>query len=122
MTARSRDSFSVRPRTDVSGVAAGDGVRAAGAEAAGAGAAACSAAAITSCLRIRPPTPVPETLLRSTPRSAASRRTSGVTYAPPPSPLGADGAAAAGGASCFGSAAGASCCGASCCGASCLGA
>ena len=37
------------------------------------------ATARTSCFRIRPPTPVPETVLRSTPRSAASRRTRGVT-------------------------------------------
>src|SRR5205085_2532977 len=40
------------------------------------------AASSTSCLRIRPPTPVPLTLERSTPFSAASLRTSGVTYAP----------------------------------------
>ena len=46
-------------------------------------AAACSAAASTSCLRIRPPTPVPLTEARSTPCSAASLRTSGVTYGRP---------------------------------------
>ena len=38
-----------------------------------------SAASITSCLRTRPPTPVPVTVDRSTPLSAASLRTSGVT-------------------------------------------
>ena len=43
---------------------------------------------------MRPPTPVPVSDDRSTPRSAASLRTSGVTYgeplSPPPSPAGAD--------------------------------
>ena len=41
--------------------------------------AAFSAASSTSCLRIRPPTPVPVSEARSTPCSAASLRTSGVT-------------------------------------------
>ena len=58
-----------------------------GAAAAGAGwalcwAAACSAwraASRTSCLRMRPPTPDPVTVARSTPCWAASLRTSGVT-------------------------------------------
>ena len=40
---------------------------------------ASSAAASTSCLRTRPPTPVPVTEARSTPCSLASLRTSGVT-------------------------------------------
>ena len=47
-----------------------------------------AAAARTSCLRIRPPTPVPEIEPRSTPCSAAILRTNGVTY-PPLSPEGA---------------------------------
>jgi len=38
-------------------------------------------AARTSSLRMRPPTPVPDTRARSTPCSAASLRTMGVTYA-----------------------------------------
>ena len=38
------------------------------------------AAARTSCLRIRPPTPVPVTVRKSTPCLSASLRTSGVTY------------------------------------------
>ena len=42
--------------------------------------AASRAASSTSCLRIRPPTPVPVTAARSMPCSAASLRTSGVTY------------------------------------------
>ncbi len=45
---------------------------------------------MTSCLRIRPPTPVPLTDARSTPFSAASLRTSGVTYAPSSVALAAD--------------------------------
>ena len=40
-----------------------------------------AAASRTSCLRIRPPTPVPVTAARSTPCWAAILRTSGVTYA-----------------------------------------
>ena len=44
--------------------------------------AARSAAASTSDLRMRPPTPVPVTVDRSTPFSLASLRTSGVTYVP----------------------------------------
>ena len=49
-----------------------------GADAAGAEALA-GAAASTSSRRIRPPTPVPETFARLTPRSFASLRTIGVT-------------------------------------------
>ena len=87
MVLRSRDSFSVVPRRLLGSAAgffaAGAGVEAAAAGAAGAGASAAffasSAAASTSCLRIRPPTPVPVTEDRSTPCSAASLRTSGVT-------------------------------------------
>src|SRR6185312_15493065 len=61
---------------------------AAGASPAGVAAAlSCSSAALTtSCLRMRPPTPVPVSDDRSTPRSAASLRTSGVTYGEPLSP------------------------------------
>ena len=67
---------------------------------------------MTSCLRMRPPTPVPLTVPRSTPFSAASLRTSGVTYAPSASPreagAGMDGAVAAGaGAGAAGAGAGA---------------
>ena len=40
-----------------------------------------AAASSTSCLRMRPPTPVPRSVERSTPCSVASLRTSGVTYA-----------------------------------------
>ena len=47
---------------------------------AGSGALAASAAASTSCLRMRPPTPVPLIEFRSRLLSAASLRTSGVTY------------------------------------------
>ncbi len=54
------------------------GAGAAGAGAAGAGVRACSAAAMTSCLRIRPPTPDPVSRVRSTPCWLASLRTSGV--------------------------------------------
>ena len=39
---------------------------------------------MTSCLRMRPPTPVPVTDSRSTACSAASLRTSGVTYGESP--------------------------------------
>ena len=83
MTARRRDIFSVRPRTEVSGLAAGDGVRPAGAPPAAAAPGglrpAFSAAASTSCLRIRPPTPLPDTDAEVDAVLAASRRTSGVT-------------------------------------------
>src|SRR4051794_28224195 len=41
------------------------------------------AASNTSCLRMRPPTPVPRRPRRSTLCSAASLRTNGVTYAEP---------------------------------------
>ena len=54
----------------------GRGGRPRGGRRAGSGRAASS----TSCLRIRPPTPVPVTPARSMPCSAASLRTSGVTY------------------------------------------
>ena len=70
--------------------------------AAGASAAlrACSAAASTSCFRIRPPTPVPDRVVRSTLCSAASLRTRGVTYGDPSPPAAgaAVGAAAVGAA------------------------
>ena len=91
ITLRSRDIFSVVPRCGATdGFAAGaDAAGALGADAAGAcgsgsgsGSAAflaASAAARTSCLRIRPPTPVPVSEDRSTPCSDASLRTSGVT-------------------------------------------
>ena len=87
MTLRSRDIFSVRPRSADGAAAAvaaagADGGAETGAGAAGAGAAASlafSAASRTSDLRIRPPTPVPVTVARSTPCWAARRRTRGVT-------------------------------------------
>ena len=81
ITLRSRLNDSVWPRRGL-GVAVGagaDGVLGADGGAAAAGAFAASAAASTSCLRIRPPTPVPWTDARSTPCSAAILRTSGVT-------------------------------------------
>ncbi len=96
MSCRARDSRSVVPRS-VDGSIALAGAAGAGAaawlagcpSAAGAAAAAagcCSrctrAASITSCFRIRPPTPVPATVARFTPCSAASLRTSGVMYGP----------------------------------------
>ena len=59
------------------------GSRAAAACCAGCRALAAAAASSTSCLRIRPPTPVPRRPARSTPCSAASLRTSGVTYGAP---------------------------------------
>jgi hypothetical protein len=100
MVWRNRLIFSVRPRAapgtplgstwvvGASVVAGALGVDAAGAtdeaDAAAAAAsaraaAARSAAASTSDLRMRPPTPVPAMVLRSTPCSLASLRTSGVT-------------------------------------------
>ena len=60
----------------------------------GAAGAFASAAASTSCLRMRPPTPVPLRLPRSIPFSAANFRTSGVTYGL--SPLGSAPAAGSG--------------------------
>jgi hypothetical protein len=76
--------------------AAGAGAAAAGADADGAcGSILASPAASTSCLRMRPPTPVPLTDARSMLFSAASFRTSGVTYGAPSE---ADAAAAAAGA------------------------
>ena len=82
MTLRRRDIFSVVPRSGETstGAALAGAAGAAGAACAAAAfsAAAFSAAASTSCLRMRPPTPVPVTVARSTPFSAASLRTSGV--------------------------------------------
>jgi len=54
-----------------------------------------SAAAMTSSLRMRPPTPVPATDPRSTPRSLASLRTIGVTYPEPVETAGAESGAKA---------------------------
>ena len=91
MTLRSRDIFSRVPRlSETAAAAAGapppDAAGAVGAAAAGAAgsgwaaaALAFSAASRTSCLRIRPPIPVPVRLPRSTECWAASLRTSGVT-------------------------------------------
>lgn len=94
MTWRMRGAFSTSPRTEGSteelaagaDAAAGADDGAAASEACSAGAsdppaAACeaSAAASTSCLRMRPPTPVPRTVDRSTLSWWARRRTSGVT-------------------------------------------
>ncbi len=86
ITLRSRDIFSVLPR---SGLGAGTPVDWPAGSAAGAsaqrrcgsarGLASSAAASMTSCLRIRPPTPVPVTEARSTSCWAASLRTSGVT-------------------------------------------
>src|SRR5450432_3931935 len=74
----------------------------AGGSGCGAGCAArwARAASIMSCLRMRPPTPVPVTLSRSTACSTASLRTSGVTYgASPPGSGAGDGYSAAGASS-----------------------
>ena len=82
MILRSRETFSVVPRSGEGVMDAAAGwveAAAAGAAPPAAGALADSAAASTSCLRIRPPTPVPLTLARSTPCWVASLRTSGVT-------------------------------------------
>ena len=90
MVLRSRDIFSVVPRSvararppaasprrpEPSAARGGSG---SGRPAASAAFLASSAAASTSCLRTRPPTPVPVTEDRSTLCSAASLRTSGVT-------------------------------------------
>ena len=85
MTLRMRGILTVWPRSGETSrvgafLAAARGGR--GRSRSAAAAFAASAAARTSCLRIRPPTPVPLTVARSTPFSAASLRTSGVTYAP----------------------------------------
>src|SRR5690606_22919299 len=73
MILRSRDIGTVVPRSSETSATA------AGAAAAGAASVAWLAGARSS-LRMRPPTPVPVTVLRSMPRSLASLRTSGVTY------------------------------------------
>ncbi len=86
MILRSRLIFSVVPRFG-SGVTLGAGAppdaacgRRVPADAAGAAWVSCDrAASSTSCLRIRPPTPDPVTVARSTLCWAASLRTSGVT-------------------------------------------
>ena len=69
-----------------------------------------AAASSTSCLRIRPPTPVPARSDSETPRSLASLRTSGVTY-PSLSPVDAAAACAGAGAGCGWAAGGADGCG-----------
>src|SRR6187402_665709 len=76
-TLRSRDIGTVVPRSGEvsSGVAAGAAAGAAAGDGAG-----VLAASRTSCLRIRPPTPVPVREPRSMPLSCASLRTIGVTY------------------------------------------
>ena len=77
-TLRSRDIGTVVPRrVEVSSCGAGVGVTPDAAVATGAPPA---TAASTSCLRMRPPTPVPVMPSRSTPLSFASLRTIGVTY------------------------------------------
>src|SRR6056297_308817 len=93
ITRRNRLIFSVRPRSADGSLGATVAAGTAGADSLAAGGAAAlflaSTAARTSALRIRPPTPEPEMVARSMSLSAASLRTSGVTYAP-------DAAAAAG--------------------------
>ena len=85
MILRSRESDSVLPRSGDGSLlgACAAGAWEAPADAAGASAAgafaALAAASSTSCLRIRPPTPVPVTVDRSTSCWAAILRTSGVT-------------------------------------------
>ncbi|MCY1558683.1 hypothetical protein D9M68_956400 [compost metagenome] len=80
MTWRMRGAFCTVPRSDEAAAETGAAVAEdAGAAAAGAGAALASAAAITSCLRMRPPTPVPVREEMSTPCWLASLRTRGVT-------------------------------------------
>ncbi len=82
MVCRMREAFSVVPRSFAasSGISSVNGFfdSPAGADAEDA-AGRFAAAARTSCLRMRPPTPVPVTVERSTPSSRARRRTSGVT-------------------------------------------
>src|SRR6266700_3730961 len=96
MSWRARDSRSVVPRKVEgttwragAGAAPGAGAWAAAwagpacpSAAAGGTSRIARAASSTSCLRIRPPTPVPVTVPRLTPCSVASLRTSGVTYGP----------------------------------------
>ena len=84
MTLRRRDIVTVVPRSGdtatgaaVRGALGIDGDEIDGADA---GALGRATAASTSSLRILPPTPVPFTRERSTPFSAASLRTMGVTY------------------------------------------
>src|SRR4051812_25580916 len=93
MTLRRRDIGTVVPRrADTFGAAAVEPVGAAVVV----GDCETVPAASTSCLRMRPPTPEPDTFDRSMPRSLASLRTIGVTYrARSPGAAGA-GAAAAG--------------------------
>ena len=88
MILRRRETFSVVPRSgDGAPLGAAEpaaaGAAAAGAAAGAAGCWACcwaaAAASRTSCLRMRPPTPVPVTAARSTPCWEAILRTSGVT-------------------------------------------
>src|SRR5665811_714763 len=98
MTLRSRLIFSVVPRLGETAVPP-PVVTAVGADApagtapAVTAARAAEAASSTSCLRIRPPTPVPLSAARSTLLSLASLRTKGVTYAEASAAL--DGAAGA---------------------------
>ena len=87
MILRSRDIFSVVPRSG-DGVTAGGCCRLGGRGRRGGGSRrgrgllrGLAPPSSTSCLRIRPPTPVPVTVARSTPCWVASLRTSGVTYA-----------------------------------------
>ena len=93
MTLRSLVIGSVRPRSSLAGAAGVAGFAAAGAAGATNGLDSTGRASLTttgasvagaetmSSLRIRPPTPVPTTVERSTPRSAAILRTRGVAYA-----------------------------------------
>src|SRR6056297_585646 len=86
ITRRNRLIFSVRPRSADGSLGATVAAGTAGADSLAAGGAAAlflaSTAARTSALRIRPPTPEPEMVARSMSLSAASLRTSGVTYTP----------------------------------------
>src|SRR5699024_12275642 len=85
MVWRMREAFSVVPRSlaTSSGISTLNGAFEApdGAPAAGADAGAFSAAVSTSCLRMRPPTPVPVTCEWSPPLSRARRRPRGEAYA-----------------------------------------